>query len=150
MGPPLLPLLQLSLTGSGMPQCMQPPLQLQFTPQLPRLLLWLFTTITPQQLLHTPLPLLLPPPTTMCLSLTPPMPSPMELEAAQTAKSIPTRSSPTATSTPSPTLRRTTTSTQLSLTTGPGCEADPTLSPCRTRGSSTWCTPRTPTATSPR
>merc|ERR1719382_1068990 len=128
---------------SATPQCTLPLLQLQYTPQLPRLLLWLFTTITPQQLLPTPLPLLPPRPTTMCPSRTPPMPSPMELEAAQTARSIPTRSSPTATSTPSPTLRRTTTSTQLSRTTGPGCEADPTLSPCRTRGSSTWCTPRT-------
>merc|ERR1711970_1307605 len=131
-------------------QCTLPLLQLQFTPQLPRLLLWLFPTITPQQLLPTPLLLLPPQPTTMSLSLTPPMPSPMELEAAHTARSIPTRLSPTATSTPSPTLRRTTTLTQLNPMTGPECEADPTLSPCRTRGSSTWCAPRTPTATWPR
>merc|ERR550517_2446876 len=131
-------------------QCTLPLLQLPCTPQLPRLLLWLFTTITPQQLLPTPLPLLPPQPTTMCPSRAPPMPSPMELEAAQTARSIPTRSSPTATSTPSPTPRQTITSTQLNPTTGPGCEAEPTPSPCRTRGSSTWCTPRTPTATSPQ
>merc|ERR1712200_251517 len=95
---------------------MPPLLQLPCTPQLPRLLLWLFTTITPQQLLPTPLLLLPPRPTTMCPSRTPPMPSPMELEAAQTARSIPTRSSPTATSTPSPTPRQTTTSTQLNPT----------------------------------
>merc|ERR1719234_2601053 len=33
------------------PQCMLPLLQLPCTPRLPRLLPWLFTTITPQQLL---------------------------------------------------------------------------------------------------
>merc|ERR1719234_1813342 len=136
---------------SATPQCTLPLLQLPCTPRLPRLLLWLFTTITPQQLLPNLL-LLLPTPLpsiTMSQSLTPPMPSPMELEAAQTARSIPTRSSPTATSTPSPTPRRTTTSTQLNPMTGPGCEADPTPSHCRTLGSSTWSTPPMPTATSP-
>merc|ERR550517_231421 len=157
--------LAMSAMGSeATPLCTLPLPPLPCTHQLPRQLLWLFTTITHQQLLPIPhlllpipplllpiLLLLLPPqPTTMSPSLTPPMPSPMELEAAQTVRFIPTRSSPTATSTPSPTPRRTTTSTQSSPTTGPGCEADPTLSLCRTRGPSTWSTPRTRTATSPR
>merc|ERR1719234_747890 len=131
-----LAMLALELVMSATPQCTLPLLQLPCTPRLPRLLLWLFTTTTPQQLLPNLLPLLPPRPITMSLSLTPPMPSPMELEAAQTARSIPTRSSPTATSTPSPTPRRTTTSTPLNLMTGPGCEADPTPSHCRIQGSS--------------
>merc|ERR1719234_2436690 len=142
--------LVMGVVMSATPQCTLPLLQLPCTPRLPRLLLWLFTTITPQQLLPNLLLLLpTPRPTTMSLSLTPPMPSPMELEAAQTARSTPTRSSPTATSTPSQTPRRTTTSTQLSPMTGPGCEADPTPSPCRTQGSSTWSTPPMRTATLP-
>merc|ERR1712098_407570 len=121
---------------------------------LPRQLPWLFTTITHQQLL--PMPLLLLPmpllplrPTTMSPSHTPPRPSPMGLEAAVTVRFTPTRSFPTATSTPSPTLRQTTTSTPLSPTTGLGCAVDLTPSLCRTRGSSTLCTQLTRTATSP-
>merc|ERR1712128_201921 len=121
------------------------PLLLPRTPRLPRPLLWLFTTIT-HGLLLLPMPLLF---TTMSPSHTPPMPSPMELEAALTVRFISTRTSPTATSTSSPTPRRTTTSKQLSRTTGLGCEADPTPSPCRTRGSSTWFTTRMRTGTSP-
>merc|ERR1719378_722311 len=126
------------------------------TPRLPRQLPWLFTTITHQQLLPMPLLLLpmllllLPPrPTTMSPSHTPPRPSPMGLDAAVTVRFTPTRSFPTATSTPSPTLKQTTTSTPLSPTTGLGCEVDLTPSPCRTRGSSTLSTPLTRTATSP-
>merc|ERR1712106_1072055 len=128
------------------------PLPLPRTTRLPRPLLWLFTTITHQHLLPIMPPLLLPMPllfTTMSPSHTPPMPSPMELEAALTVRFISTRTSPTATSTSSPTPRRTTTSKQLSRTTGLGCEADPTPSPCRTRGSSTWFTTRMRTGTSP-
>merc|ERR1719431_24238 len=139
----------MELVMSATPQCTLPLLQLPCTPRLPRLLLWLFTTTTPQQLLPNLLLLLpTPRPITMSQSLTPPMPSPMGLEAAQTARSIPTRSSPTATSTPSQTPRRTTTSTQLSPMTGQGSEADPTPSHCRIQGSSTWSTPPMPTATS--
>merc|ERR1712117_195763 len=148
--PPLL-----SLMGSGMPLCMQR-LLLSCTPRLPRQLLWRFTTTTHLQLLPIPLLLLPTPPllllpqrTTTSPSHMPPMQSPTELEAALTVRFTPTRSSLTVTSTPSPTPRRTTTSTQSSPVTGLGCEVDPTLSPCQTHGSSTWCTPRTPTATSP-
>merc|ERR1719234_2537393 len=56
--------LAMSATGlvmSATPQCTLPLLQLPCTPRLPRLLLWLFTTITPQQLLPNLL-LLLPTP----------------------------------------------------------------------------------------
>merc|ERR1719209_2416706 len=84
----------MSAMGSeATPLCTLPLPPLPCTHQLPRQLLWLFTTITHQQLLPIPhllLPILLllfpPQPTTMSPSLTPPMPSPMELEAAQTVR----------------------------------------------------------------